>query len=59
MTPRVKSRKEVAAEIGVSPKTLYRWLKKAGIKLPTGLIDPVHLEKISKFLECRNLNDKP
>ena len=37
-----KTRKEIAREYGIHPKTLRRWLKKAEIELPKGLVDPKH-----------------
>jgi len=49
MKPRIsgaKSRKEVAEEYGISERTLYRWFKKANLRLPPGLIDPYHLQFI-------------
>ena len=39
-----KSRAEVANEYGINVRTLYRWLKKAKIKLPLGLIKPCDLQ---------------
>lgn len=36
----LKTRQQVADEIGVSRKTLYRWLKKWNVKLSSGLICP-------------------
>ena len=37
-----KTRKEIAQEYGISTKTLYRWLTKHEIDLPSGLILPKH-----------------
>lgn len=44
--PVVRTRLELAKELGVSYTTLYRWLKKHAIQLPPGLITPSYLEKI-------------
>lgn len=41
-----KTRKEIASELGITERTFYRWLKKAGIKLPRGRIAPYHIEII-------------
>lgn len=41
-----KSRKQVALEYKVSCKTLGRWIKKAGLRIPTGLISPFWLKVI-------------
>lgn len=35
-----KSRQEIAEEYGISPRTLLRWLQKAELDLPTGLVSP-------------------
>jgi hypothetical protein len=35
-----KNRKIIATELGISVKTLSRWLKKEGIELPNGLLSP-------------------
>jgi transposase-like protein len=43
----LKTRQQVADEIGVSRKTLYRWLKKWNVKLSSGLLCPV-TQKIIK-----------
>jgi hypothetical protein len=43
---KAKTREEVAAEYGICVKTLNRWLKKANIILPHGLIKPCHLQII-------------
>ena len=40
---KAKTRQEVANEFGISVRTLYRWIEKAKIELPGGLIDPTHL----------------
>ena len=36
----LKTRQQVADEIGVSRKTLYRWLKKWNVELTSGLLCP-------------------
>ena len=36
----LKTRQQVADEIGISRKTLYRWLKKWNVKLSSGLLYP-------------------
>jgi len=54
---KTKTRKEVAEEYGISPRTLIRWFKKANIQTPPGLIDPYHLKIIyTTFGIPRNLN---
>lgn len=53
---RAKTREEVADEYGIKSRTLYRWLVKAKIKLPKGLIKPCHLILIyNKFGTPRKL----
>ncbi len=44
--PNSKTRKEIAAEYGVDAKTLYRWLKEAGIVLSKGRVTPAEQEII-------------
>jgi transposase len=41
-----KSRQEIANEFGISVRTLYRWLKRADISLPQGLVTPKFQEEI-------------
>lgn len=41
-----KTRQEIANDYGISIKTLNRWIKKAKLDLPSGLIDPLHLRII-------------
>jgi hypothetical protein len=41
-----KTRKEVADEYCISERTLFRWLKRANIKLTLGLIRPCDLRII-------------
>ncbi len=36
----LKTRQQVADEIGVSRKTLYRWLKNWNVELTSGLLCP-------------------
>jgi len=43
----LKTRQQVADEIGISRKTLYRWLKKWNVKLTSGLLCP----KSQKFIK--------
>ena len=50
MTILLKTREQIAAEFGVSRKTLYRWLKQKGISLPKGLICPETQKDISQKL---------
>jgi len=33
-----KTRQEIAAELGISAKTLNRWITKHGLQLPKGLL---------------------
>ena len=41
-----KSRQEIAEEYCISTKTLNRWLKRAKLNIPNGLITPLNLLKI-------------
>jgi len=43
---KVKNRKEVAGEYGISVRTLDRWFKKSNLHIPPGLIDLNHLQII-------------
>jgi DNA-directed RNA polymerase specialized sigma54-like protein len=36
---KLKTRKEIAHELGISPRTLRRWIRNKSIKLPTGLLN--------------------
>jgi DNA invertase Pin-like site-specific DNA recombinase len=45
---RVKTRQEISVEYGIDRKTLYRWLKRANIAIPSGLIKTGSLRKIYK-----------
>jgi len=47
---RPKSRKELANEYGVSPRTLRRWFKKKALSLPRSLLLPKDLKVIYKKL---------
>ena len=40
MNTAAKTRVQIAAEYGVSPRTLSRWLKRRDIRLSRGLICP-------------------
>lgn len=44
---KLKTRKEIAQELGISTRTLKRWTKKYEIEVPSGLINP-RLQKIMK-----------
>ena len=46
LTARSKYRYELAIEFGISVRTIYRWMKKANLNIPHGLIDPYHLRII-------------
>lgn len=41
-----KTRQQVANEYGISRRTFYDWLKKAGIELKDGLLTPKELDII-------------
>jgi DNA invertase Pin-like site-specific DNA recombinase len=43
---KVKTRQEVADEFGINVRTLSRWLKRANIDVPRGLIKPSQLRLI-------------
>jgi DNA invertase Pin-like site-specific DNA recombinase len=45
-----KTRKQIAEEYGISRKTLYRWLNKAGIVLAPGLVKHEDLKRIYEVL---------
>jgi transcriptional regulator with XRE-family HTH domain len=51
----MKSRKQVADEIGVSPRTLNRWLKNLNFKLSSGLICPKNQKLIKDLLGVSTL----
>lgn len=44
--PNSKTRKEIAAEYGIDVRTLYRWLKNAGIVLSKNRVNPAEQEII-------------
>ncbi len=44
-------RNKVADEYGISLRTLNRWIKRAGVDIPNGLIDPYHLKLIYKAFD--------
>ena len=48
--PPTKTRQELASELGISYTTLYRWLKKNQIDLPSGLISPQNVQEIYQKL---------
>jgi hypothetical protein len=45
---RAKTRQEMATEFGIDRKTFNKWIKLAGLKIPTGLIKPKDINKIYK-----------
>ena len=47
---KAKTRAEIAEEYKISTKTLNKWLKNAGIQLPSGLICPANQMKIYELL---------
>ena len=47
---RPKSRKQLAEEYGVSPRTLRRWFKSKNLIMPPSLLLPKDLEQIYKIL---------
>ena len=47
---RPKSRKQLADEYGVSPRTLHRWFKSKNLTLPPSLLLPKDLELIYNIL---------
>ena len=47
---KLKTKKEIACEFGISTKTLYRWLKANNIKIPRGLINEIDQKKIAEKL---------
>lgn len=48
ITSGAKTRKELAQEFNISRRTLYNWLKIAGISTKGKLLTPLELEKIYK-----------
>jgi len=49
--PSLKTRKQIAHELGVDRKTLYNRLKKAGIVLGNGLLTPEEQNLIYQLFE--------
>lgn len=49
-----KSRQEIANELGISTKTLNRWLKKHKIKVSSGLITPKESQLIYQIFGNAN-----
>ena len=45
-----KTREQIAEEYNISTKTLNKWLKDAGIQLPSGLICPANQMKIYELI---------
>lgn len=37
-----KTHQQIAREYGVSVRTLRRWIRKAGLEIPSGLISPYY-----------------
>lgn len=50
MPTKCKSRKQLAAEYGIDPKTLVRLLKRNDLILPSGLLVPEWVEKVYQIL---------
>lgn len=50
-----KTRKELAKELGIHTRTLYRWLKKNNIELSSGLITPIQQELIYEKLGYKRM----
>lgn len=46
MTTVCKTRKQLAAEYGVDPKTFRRMVKRYNLAMPTGLLTPDWVEKV-------------
>ena len=38
-----KTHDEVAREYGITPRTLYNWIRRAGLDIPPTLLQPCHL----------------
>lgn len=45
-----KTRKELAHELGIHPKTLLRWLKNKNVQISAGLLSPTEQKRIRKAL---------
>ena len=50
------SRQEIAAELGIDPKTLNRKLQKAGIMLQKGMIPAEKVREIMNLLQVKQEN---
>ena len=50
------SRQEIAAELGIDPKTLNRKLQKAGIMLQKGMIQAEKVREIMNLLQVKQEN---
>lgn len=50
------SRQEIAAELGIDPKTLNRKLQKVGIMLDSGLIPAEKVREIMNLLQVKQEN---
>ena len=51
------SRQEIAAELGIDPKTLRRKLQKAGIMLESGMIPAEKVNEIMNLLQVKQENN--
>jgi methylphosphotriester-DNA--protein-cysteine methyltransferase len=56
-TNTVKTRQEIAAEYGISPRTLRRWLKKHNIILPNRMLCPNEQKIVYNLLGSPNQID--
>jgi len=54
---KVKTRKELASELGIHPKTLSRWLKKYNIVVSNGLLSPEEQKVIYTKLGFRRAGE--
>lgn len=52
----IKTRKEIARELGIHPKTLSRWLKVHNIEVSSGLLTPVEQNRIYAALGFVRVN---
>lgn len=41
-----KTKNEIAQDLGISLRTLQRWIKKSGLQVPRGLVCPKKQEEI-------------
>jgi DNA invertase Pin-like site-specific DNA recombinase len=46
----MKTKENIASELGIHPSTLYRKLKNAGIKIPRGYVSPEMQAEIYKIM---------